>query len=90
MAARKRAAPDPIRPYLGSIDPEDLSVAHRVAHQIVSSRVDLLPSIDRIMAADLNESGQERALALFRDSLGCPGDPNRDPAIAISAATAAG
>jgi hypothetical protein len=90
MAAKKRAAPEQVRPYLGSIDPEELSVAYRVAHEIVSSRVDLLPSVDRIMAADLNLSDQERALTLFRDSLGCPDDPHRDPAIAISAATGAG
>jgi len=43
---------------------------------------------DRIMGAGLDEPGQERALTLFRDSLASPGDPNRDPMIAISAATA--
>jgi hypothetical protein len=90
MAARKRAAPGPARPYLGSTDLEDLSVAYQVAHEIVTSRADLLPSVDRIMAAGLDEPDQERALTLFRDSLGSPGDPHRDPAVAISAATGAG
>jgi hypothetical protein len=90
MAAKKRAASEPVRPYLGSTDPEDLSHAFRVAHDIVSSRLDLMPSVDRILAAGLDESDQERALTLFRDSLGCPGDPHRDPAIAISAATEPG
>ena len=35
MAAKKRAAPQQVRPYLGSIDPKELSVAYRVAHEIV-------------------------------------------------------
>jgi hypothetical protein len=90
VAARKPVSAQPVRPYLGSTNPEDLSPAYRVAHEIVNTRADLLPSVDRIMAAGLNTSDEERALTLFRDSLGHPGDPHRDPIIAISAATSAG
>jgi hypothetical protein len=87
MAARKKASAQPVRPYLGSTDPEDLSPAYRVANEILATRADLLPSVDRIVGAGLNESNEERALSLFRDSLGRPGDPHRDPIIAIAAAT---
>jgi hypothetical protein len=90
MATRKRASAQPIRPYLGSPDPEDLSPAYRVANEIVTTRSDLLPSVDRIMGAGLNALNEEQALTLFRDSLGRPGDPHRDPSIAIAAATGAG
>lgn len=88
MPARKRASAQPVRPYLGSS--EDLSPAYRVANEIVTTRADLLPSVDRIIGAGLNEPNEERALTLFRDSLGRPGDPHRDPIIAIAAATGAG
>lgn len=90
MAARKRASAQPVRPYLGSTDPEDLSPAYRVANEIVTTRADLLPSVDRIFGAGLNGPNEERALTLFRDSLARPGDPHRDPTIAIAAATGAG
>jgi hypothetical protein len=90
MAARKRASAQPVRPYIGSTDPEDLSPSYRVANEILTSRADLLPSVDRIIGAGLNEPNAERALTLFRDSLGHPGDPHRDPIVAIAAATGAG
>jgi hypothetical protein len=90
MAARKRASAQPVRPYLGSTDPEDLSPAYRVANEIVTTRADLLPSVDRIFGAGLDGPNEERALTLFRDSLASPGDPHRDPTVAIAAATGAG
>jgi hypothetical protein len=89
MTPRKPTAA-PVRPYLASTDPTELSPAYQVAHEIVSTRRDLLPSVDRIMGAGLDELDQTRALTLFRDSLGHPGDPHRDPTVAISAATTAG
>jgi hypothetical protein len=90
MAARKRAASQPIRPYLGSPDQEDLSPAYQVANEIVTTRADLMPSVDRIIGAGLDGPNEERALTLFRDSLSNPGDPHRDPTVAIAAAAGAG
>ena len=90
MAARKKAAAQPVRPYLGSPDPEELSPSYRVAYEIVTTRADLLPSVDRIIGAGLDEPNEERALTLFRDSLADPGDPHRDPNVAIAAASGAG
>lgn len=90
MAARKRATAQPVRPYLGSPDQEDLSPAYQVANEIVTTRADLMPSVDRIIGAGLNGPNEERALTLFRDSLSNPGDPHRDPTVAIAAATGAG
>ena len=46
---------------------------------------DLEPSVNRIMAADLNEAGKLYAVGLFRASLGVAGDPNRMPINAIEA-----
>ena len=89
MAAKKRVTQDPDRPYVGSADPETLGPSDRVAHDILTMRMDLLPSIDRIMHAGLDEPSAELALTLFRDALDQPGDPNRDPRAAIAAATGA-
>lgn len=90
MAARKRAAPRPSNPYGSSTDTDDLSPANRVASEILTSRGDLLPSVDRIMGAGLAEDDAVQALTLFRDALDQPGDPNRDPRVAIAAATGEG
>ena len=87
MPPKKKAPAHPVRPYLGSNDPEDLTPAQSVAHDILTRRADLLPSVDRIMEAWLDEPNAEKALTLFRDSLDNPGDPYRDPRAAIAAAT---
>lgn len=86
MVAKKRAA-TPSSPYLTTTDVEDLSPANRAAHEIVTIRGDLSPSVGRIMEAGLTEDETVQALTLFRDALSTPGDPHRDPRAAIAAAT---
>lgn len=86
-AAKKRTTSVPSNPYVTTGDPEELSPANRVAHEILEVRGDLLPSVDRIMSAGLVEDEAVQALSLFRDALTTPGDPNRDPRVAIAAAT---
>jgi hypothetical protein len=78
-----RKAPD--NPYLTAATPDDLGPANRIAYDIVAIRRDLLPSVERIMNAGLDEDGTIGALTLFRSSLGVAGDPNRDPRVAIAA-----
>jgi hypothetical protein len=85
MVTRKRSSKAPPNPYLKVGTPEDLSPANRIAYDIVAERRDLLPSVERIMNADLDEDGKVGALTLFRDSLTVAGDPNRDPRVAIAA-----
>jgi hypothetical protein len=41
--------------------------------------------VNRIMNAGLHEAAAMKALTLFRQSLGVPGDPNRYPDHAIEA-----
>jgi hypothetical protein len=72
-------------PYLTTDSPEELSPPNRIAYEIFAARRDLQPSVERIMNAGLDEDATTRALSLFRDSLGNPGDPHRDPAAAIAA-----
>jgi hypothetical protein len=74
-------------PYLTSGSADDLSPANRIAYEIVAQRRDLVPSIERIMNAGLDQDGTVHALSLFRDSLTTMGDPHRDPRVAIAAAT---
>jgi hypothetical protein len=57
-----------------------------IAHEILAERRDLLPSVERIMMAGLGSDGTLKAINLFRDSLGHPGDVHRDPKVAIAAA----
>jgi len=64
--------------------PDELPPVGQLAHSIVSERPDLLPSVERIMVAALDDEGRLRALRLFSDSLHTPGDPNRDPRVAIA------
>jgi hypothetical protein len=64
---------------------ENQTESQAVAHGIAIRFNDLSPSIDRIMNAGLDEAGQLRAITLFRDSLGVPGDPYRIPYNAIEA-----
>ena len=68
----------------GSADVDDLAPRERLAHEIVSQHGDLLPSVERIMAAELTEDQGVVALTAFRDSLDNPGDPNRDPRVSIA------
>ena len=69
--------------------PIKLEPLDQLAHSIVSDRPDLLPSVERIMVAELDGDGRMRALTLFRDSLHTAGDANRDPRVAIAACQAA-
>jgi hypothetical protein len=85
MVVRKRSTKAPRNPYLTSESPDDLGPANRIAYDIVAERRDLLPSVERIMNADLDEDGKRDALTLFRSSLNAAGDPNRDPRVAIAA-----
>jgi hypothetical protein len=84
MVVRKRSTKAPRNPYLTSATPDELSPANRIAHDIVAERRDLLPSVERIMNAGLNEDGTVGVLTLFRCSLTAAGDPNRDPRVAIA------
>jgi len=65
-------------------DPDALAPRERLAHDIVSAHVDLLPSVERIMAAELTEDQCVVALTSFRDSIDVAGDPNRDPRVSIA------
>ena len=76
----RKLAPNP---YRTTASPEDLAPTERVAFDIIAERPDLLPSVDRIMTAELDEPATLRAITLFRDSLGKGSDPNRDPRVAI-------
>jgi hypothetical protein len=72
-------------PYLGASSGEELAPTQRLAHDIVALRRDLIPSVERIMNADLGEATID-ALGLFQRALTDLADPNRDPAVAIEAA----
>jgi len=79
-AAQKRVATSWKTP--GSV--EDLIPVEQLAHGIVTERPDLMPSVERIMVADLDGDARLRALNLFNDSLSAPGDVHRDPRVAIA------
>ena len=66
---------------------DELTPANRLASEIVTERPDLLPSVVRIMEAGLGDRTAEHALELFRVALTQPGNPNRDPRVAITSAT---
>ena len=85
----KKAAKGRNNPYLGDGDPEALSPANRLAYEIVADRRDVLPSVERIMNAGLEESETVTALTLFRTALASLSDPNRDPRVALAAASGA-
>jgi hypothetical protein len=70
--------------------PEDLGPSERIAHEIVSEFRDLLPSVDRIMNAELSDDDRLHAITLFQNSLGTVGDKNRDPRVAIESSRGAG
>ena len=85
MVVRKNVRKVPQNPYLTEASPDELGPANRIAYDIIAERRDLLPSVERIMNAGLNEDGTVGALTLFRASLGVANDPNRDPSVAIAA-----
>jgi hypothetical protein len=68
----------------GSTPIEELPAAEQMAHQLVSERADLTPSVVRIMDAELTDDQRTHALHAFNVSLDNPGDPNRDPRTAIA------
>ena len=85
MVIKKNSRKAPHNPYLNAATPDDLGAANRIAYDIVAVRRDLLPSVERIMNAGLDEDGTVGALTLFRAALEATGDPNRDPRVAIAA-----
>jgi hypothetical protein len=70
-----------------SDNPDELEGALLTAHEIVSERRDLVPSVQRIMDAELDDATRDRAMELFRASLGDLDDPNRNPNVAIENAS---
>lgn len=76
-------------PYLTTTSPDELPPVQRLAFDIVERRADLRPSVERILNADLGDDALI-ALELFDRSLTTPGDPNRDPAIAVAHAREGG
>lgn len=75
-------------PYLAAAESDDQTSPNRIAYEIVLERRDVLPSVERIMNAGLDEPVTLEALSLFRTALGDPLDPNRDPRAALAAAEA--
>jgi hypothetical protein len=73
----------------GSTPIEELPADEQLAHQLVSERADLAPSVERIMNAELTDDQRTHALHAFNVSLDTPGDPNRDPRTAIANALSA-
>ena len=70
-----------------SVDVGTLTPEQRIAHELVLRRRDITPSVQRIMDAPLSAAARGNALAAFGRALDTPGDPNRDPRVAIAAAT---
>lgn len=79
-----RSTKQAANPYLTTDTPDQLEPPNRIAYEIMSERRDLLPSLERIMNAGLSPTATTHALTLFRESLLVPGDPNRDPSVAIA------
>lgn len=67
----------------------ELGETEQIAHQIVTDRPDLMPSVALIMDAALDADGRQRALQLFQTALQTPGDKNRDPRVAVAECTTA-
>ncbi|MFT4863965.1 MAG: hypothetical protein ACI9CV_001694 [Ilumatobacter sp.] len=70
--------------FNGETPLEELPASDQVAHDIVLEFSDLKPSLTRIMEADLDDEQRLNAMVAFRDSLQDPGNPNRDPRVAIA------
>ena len=65
--------------------PENSTPSEILASAIVTDRIDVTPSVRRIMDAALGEEGRMIALTLFQEALGTQGNPMRDPLKAIEA-----
>ncbi|HRE00233.1 MAG TPA: hypothetical protein PLV68_02970, partial [Ilumatobacteraceae bacterium] len=79
-------------PFQASLSPDDLSPANRLAFEIFAERRDLLPSIERILNAGLDDTTAATALGFdgkpFRSRTSDPGgDQCVDPRVAIRWAT---
>ncbi|MEX2625834.1 MAG: hypothetical protein WD225_03060 [Ilumatobacteraceae bacterium] len=88
--AKARAKKKVTRWSDGSVPDEELAPNERIAHEIVSAKGDLAPSVQKIMDAELDDDARQAALEAFRSSLDEVGDPNRDPQVAIENALARG
>jgi hypothetical protein len=75
----------PTRKKAAATVPEDWTPSQVVAHDIAARYSDLAPSVNRIMDAGLGEAAALRAITLFQESLGVPGEPMRNPVNAIEA-----
>ncbi len=88
MATPKKRKPAETSHWFdATVDVDSLDEDHRLAHELVVRRRDLTPSVARIMDAELDSAARCRALTAFSDALNTPGDPNRDPRVAIISAT---
>jgi hypothetical protein len=76
--------PRATRWYDGTTPIDELEPNEQLAHELVSGRRDLAPSVERIMAANLTVDQRHHALTAFHHSLNRIGDPNRDPRTAIA------
>lgn len=84
-----RRKPAPSSPWCdSSVDVDSLTADQRLAHELVVRRRDLTPSVARIMDASMTPTARSRALAAFSTAVDTPGDPNRDPRVAIAFASA--
>lgn len=83
MAAQKKKSTPT---EFDAIPVEQRTEAQQLGIEIHQERPDLLPSVRRILEADLTDAQRLTALELFQASLNDPADPNRDPRVAISAA----
>lgn len=85
MAARPKKKHDPRLRWRDAATPaDDLDEIEQFAQQIIAEYRDLLPSVERIMSAELDDDGRMQALQAFQASLGSLDDPNRDPRVAIA------
>jgi hypothetical protein len=62
----------------------EMSPSARVAHEIITARSDLAPSVNKIMDADLSDSQRLTAITKFSASISAIDDPFRDPRYAIA------
>ena len=83
--AKRSTSPKRSKKDLSNQLPENHTPSEAVAHGIISRYGDLTPSVNRIMHSGLGEDAMMHAISLFKDSLGVPGDPYRDPANALEA-----
>jgi hypothetical protein len=61
-----------------------MSPSARVAHEIITARSDLAPSVNKIMNAELTDEQRLTAITRFNESLSALDDPFRDPRYAIA------